>query len=78
MKYAKIQAFSDPYFPIYGQNRLRISPYSTFQHFLMCFLFVNRTYSQITKEPYGFKIQIFRVSFSEVREPTNKFYTFMT
>ena len=78
MKYANIQAFSDPCFRIYGQNRIRISPYSTFQHFLMCFIFVNKTYSQITKEPYSFKIQIFKVSFSEVREPTDKFCTFMT
>ena len=36
-------------------------------------MFVNKTYSHITKEPYGFKMQIFNVSFSEVREPTDKF-----
>ena len=39
----------------------------------MFFLCVNKTYSQITKKPYGFKMQIFKVLFSEVREPTNKF-----
>ena len=27
VKYAKIRAFSDPYFPQYGQNRIRIFPY---------------------------------------------------
>ena len=39
----------------------------------MYFLFVNKTYSQITKEPNGFKMQIFKVFFSKVREPTDKF-----
>ena len=39
----------------------------------MYFLFVNKTYSETTKEPYGFKMQIFKVLFSEVREPTDKF-----
>ena len=39
----------------------------------MYFLFVSKTYSQITKESYGFKIQIFNVLFSEVSEPTDKF-----
>ena len=39
----------------------------------MYFLFVNKTYSQITNEPYSFKMQIFKVLFSEVREPTDKF-----
>ena len=39
----------------------------------MYFLFVNKTYSQITKKPYGFKMQTFKVLFSELREPTHKF-----
>ena len=39
----------------------------------MYFLFVIKTYSQITKEPYGFKLQIFEVLFSEVSEATDKF-----
>ena len=39
----------------------------------MCFLFVNKTYCQTTKEPYGFKMQIFTVLFSEVNESTDKF-----
>ena len=39
----------------------------------MYFLFVSKTYSQITKESYGFKMQIFKVLFSEVRDPTGKF-----
>ena len=39
----------------------------------MYFLFINKTYSHITKEPYGFKMQIFKVLFSELREPTNKY-----
>ena len=39
----------------------------------MHFLFVNKTYSQITKEQYGFKMQIIKVLFSEVGEPTDKF-----
>ena len=39
----------------------------------MYFVFVNKTYIQITKKPYGFKMQIFKVLFSEVREPTDKF-----
>ena len=39
----------------------------------MYFLFVNKTYSQITKEPYGLKMQIFKALFSEAREPTDKF-----
>ena len=39
----------------------------------MYFLFVNKTYSQITKEPYRFKMQIFKVLFSEVRDPTENF-----
>ena len=38
----------------------------------MYFPFVNKSYSQITKDPYGFKMQIFKVLFSEVREPTDK------
>ena len=38
----------------------------------MYFLFVSKTYSQITKKPYGFKMQIFRVLFSQVRELTDK------
>ena len=38
----------------------------------MNFLFVSKAYSQITKEPYGFKMQIFKVLFSEVRKPTDK------
>ena len=39
----------------------------------MYFLFVNKTCSQITKEPYGFKMKIFKVLFPEVMEPTSKF-----
>ena len=39
----------------------------------MHFLFVNKTYCQITKEPCGFEMQIFKVFFSEVKEPTDKF-----
>ena len=39
----------------------------------MYFLFVDKTYSQITKEPRGLKMQIFKVLFSEVSEPTYKF-----
>ena len=39
----------------------------------MYFLFIKKTYSQITKEPYGFTMQIFKVVFSEFREPTNKY-----
>ena len=39
----------------------------------MYFLFVNKTYSETTKEPYGFKMQIFKVLFSEVKDPTDKF-----
>ena len=39
----------------------------------MYFLFVNKTWGQVTKRPYGFKMQIFKVLFSGVREPTNKF-----
>ena len=39
----------------------------------MYFLFVIKTYSQITKEPYSLKIQIFKALFSKVREPTDKF-----
>ena len=42
----------------------------------MYFLFVNKTYSQITKEPYGFKMQIFKVLFSEVSKPTEKILGF--
>ena len=40
----------------------------------MYFLFVKKNYSQITKEAHGFKMQIFKVLFSEVREPTYKFF----
>ena len=39
----------------------------------MYFLLVNKAYSQITKEQYGFKMQIFKVLFSEVREHTIEF-----
>ena len=39
----------------------------------MYFLFVKKTYCQITKEPYSFKMQMFKVLFSEVREATDKF-----
>ena len=39
----------------------------------MYFMFVNKTYSQTTKEPYGFKMQIFKVLFLGVREPMYKF-----
>ena len=42
----------------------------------MYFLLVNKTYSQITNEQYGFKMQIFKVLFSEVREHTIKFLCF--
>ena len=38
----------------------------------MYFLFVNKTYSQTAKEPYGFKMQIFKVLFSKRREPIDK------
>ena len=38
----------------------------------MFFLFVNKTFCQTTKEPYGFKMQIFKVLFSKVRDPTDK------
>ena len=44
-----------------------------FSTFLTYFLFVNKTYSQLTEEPYSFKMQIFNVVFLEVREPTNEF-----
>ena len=30
----------------------------------------------ITKKPYGFKMQIFKALFSEVREPTDKILCF--
>ena len=43
----------------------------------MYFLFVIKTYSQITKEPYGFKLQIFEVLFSEVSEAPDKFLWFL-
>ena len=39
----------------------------------MHFKFVSKTDSQITKELYDFKMQIFKVIFWEVREPTDKF-----
>ena len=39
----------------------------------MYFLFVNKTYSLITTEPYGFKTQIFKALFSEAKDPTDKF-----
>ena len=39
----------------------------------MYFVFLKQTYSQIIKEPYGFRIQVFKVLFSEVREPNDKF-----
>ena len=39
----------------------------------MYFLFVNKIYSKITKKPHDFKVQIFKVLFSEVREPKDKF-----
>ena len=39
----------------------------------MYFLFVNKTYTQTTKEPYVFKLQIFKVLLSEVRQPTDQF-----
>ena len=39
----------------------------------MYFLSVNKIYSQITKEPHGFKMQILKILFSEVRELTDKF-----
>ena len=39
----------------------------------MYFLFVNKTYSQITKEPYGFKMQNFKILFSGVRKSKDKF-----
>ena len=40
----------------------------------MYFLFVNKTDSQITKEPHGFKMQIFKLLLPEVREPTDNFF----
>ena len=39
----------------------------------MYFVFVNKTYPQITKEPDGFQMQIFKVLLSEVREPTDNY-----
>ena len=39
----------------------------------MYFLFVNKTYSQITKGKYGFKMQLSKVLFLQVREPTDTF-----
>ena len=39
----------------------------------MYVLLVNKSYSQITKEPYGFKMHIFKALFPEVGEPTDKF-----
>ena len=39
----------------------------------MYFLSVNKTCSQITKERHGFKMQIFKVLFSEVKQPTDTF-----
>ena len=39
----------------------------------MHFVFVNKTYSQITKKTYVFKMQIFKVLFTGVRELTDKF-----
>ena len=36
-------------------------------------LFVNKTYLQTTKEPCGYKMKIFKLLFSEVREPIDKF-----
>ena len=39
----------------------------------MCFLFVSKTYSQRTKELFGFKMHVFKILFSEAREPTDKF-----
>ena len=45
----------------------------------MYFLFVIKTYSQIAKEPNSLKMQIFKILFSKVREPTDKFlYDYMT
>ena len=38
----------------------------------MYFLFVNKTYNQITTEQYGFKMQNFIVLFSEVRKRNGK------
>ena len=28
VKYPEMQAFSDPYFPVYGQDRIRFRPYT--------------------------------------------------
>ena len=39
----------------------------------MHFLFVNKTYIQITKKTYVFEMQIFKVLFTGVRELTDKF-----
>ena len=39
----------------------------------MYFLFVNKTHSQVTKKPYDFKMQIFKVLFLEKGEPTDNF-----
>ena len=44
----------------------------------MYFLLVNKSYSQRTKEPYGFKMHIFKALFPEVGEPTDKFCACMT
>ena len=38
----------------------------------MYFMFLSKTYSQITKELYSFKMQIFKVLSQEVKEPTDK------
>ena len=39
----------------------------------MYFLFVNKTYSQLTEGKYGFKMQLSKVLFLQVREPTDTF-----
>ena len=39
----------------------------------MYFLFANKTCSQITKEPGGFKKHIFKIVFSDVCEPMDKY-----
>ena len=37
IKYAEIQAFSDPYFPVYGQNHIRILLYFIYENIFHIF-----------------------------------------
>ena len=71
MKYAEIQAFLIHIFPYMNRIKSVFSLGLLYNTFYCIFCFVNKTYSQITKEPDGFKMQIFKVLFSEVREPTD-------